>query len=69
MLRFTKGFIKKPEDNKPIIPERDKMEQIRNQMGGLYNKKEIIKPEEKPLVENKMIHRDRMDALKNIKKF
>lgn len=70
MLEFKKGFSKKEEtrivSNYIPMTESEKIERIRNQMTGVYQKTKPIS--NTPIIENKKMHKDRIDALKNIKK-
>ncbi len=70
MLEFKKGFSKKEEtrivSNYIPMTESEKIERIRNQMTGVYQKTKPIS--NTPIIENKKMHKDRIDAFKNIKK-
>ena len=70
MLEFKKGFTKKEEtrivSNYIPMTESEKIDRIRNQMTGVYQKTKPIS--NTPIIENKKMHKDRIDALKNIKK-
>ena len=70
MLEFKKGFSKKEEtrivSNYIPMTENQKIERIRNQMTGVYQKTKPIS--NTPIIENKKMHKDRIDAFKNIKK-
>lgn len=70
MLEFKKGFSQKEEtrivSNYIPMTESEKIERIRNQMTGVYQKTKPIS--NTPIIENKKMHKDRIDAFKNIKK-
>ena len=70
MLEFKKGFSKKEEtkivSNYIPMTENQKIERIRNQMAGVYQKEKPIS--NTPIIETKKMHKDRIDAFKNIKK-
>lgn len=70
MLEFKKGFSKKEEtkivSNYIPMTESEKIERIRNQMAGVYQKEKPIS--NTPIIENKKMHKDRIDVFKNIKK-
>lgn len=71
MFNFYKGFNKNKETKIVTdyvkITDIDRINQIREQRSGSFNKQQSV-TENVPIQENKDIYRDRMNALKNIKK-
>lgn len=71
MFNFYKGFNKNKETKIVTdyvkITDIDRINQIRDQRAGVFNKQQPV-INNTPIQENKDIHRDRMNALKNIKK-
>lgn len=67
MLNFYKGFQKNKEtkivSNYVKVTDFDRINRILDQKSGLFNKMEQVVSKE-----NQNIHKDRINALKNIKK-